>query len=342
MRPTAGNGIRLNSDKKGVSRREIVAPLFTDRLDIGAYFRLTSSRPYKKLTSMKTITELPKTTFRGRRFTRKQLTLVQETVKTFKDLSRKELARTLCEHLDWKTPNGKYKIESCRGLLEDLEAEGVLSLPAPRVTKKPKRRVPAFKKEPPKAIINGTLNSLGSITLQPVTSENREEWKAYLQAFHYLEYKHPFGNHLGYFIVSEATQQKLGCLSFSASAAWALAPRDKWIGWEKKHRSKLLNLVLSNDRFLIFPWVEVPNLASHALSLATKQIGRDWLEAFNYRPVLIETFVDQTRYLGTCYRAANWQYLGETQGRGRCDVKHEKKPRKISLSIRWKRIGRRA
>jgi hypothetical protein len=273
---------------------------------------------------MKTIDDLPKTTFSGRRFTRKQLSLVQETVAMFPNLSVKELALTVCEHLQWLTPNGGYKINSCLTMLEGLEAEGVISLPAKRVVKKAVRRIPAFDKHPPKPPVNGSLASIMPITLQRVISqEDREIWKAYLQTHHYLGYKHPVGSSLGYIVVSEALQQKLGCLLFSASAAWSLSPRDKWIGWEKKHRTKLLNLVLSNDRYLIFPWVEVPNLASHVLSLATRQIGDDWLEVHGYRPVLIETFVDPTRYAGTCYRAANWHNLGKTQGRGRLDTKHE-------------------
>jgi hypothetical protein len=273
---------------------------------------------------MKAIDTLQKTTFSGRRFTRKQLARVQETVQTFKNLSRKELGLTVCEHLSWKTPNGKLKINSCLTLLEELETLGIVTLPVKRKTKSPVRPIPAFDKHPEVSPLNGTLDCIGPITLQRIISkEDRECWKAYLQTYHYLGYKHPFGAHLGYFIVSEAPQQKLGCLLFSASAAWALAPRDKFIGWEKKHRQNLLHLVISNDRFLIFPWINVPALASKALSLATKQITDDWLSAYGYRPVLIETFVNTTKYSGTCYRAANWQYLGKTKGRGRFDPKHE-------------------
>lgn len=283
---------------------------------------------------MKTVDELPKTTFSGRRFTRKQLVLVQKVVAMFGNLSRKELAQTLCEHLQWTSPNGKNKINSCLTLLDGLEAEGVIALPAKRSVKMTARRIPAFAQHPPTPAINGSLASLTPITLQRVISQqDREHWKAYLQSHHYLGYKHPFGSHLGYFIVSGATQQKLGCLLFSASAAWALAPRDKWIGWAKKHRTKLLHLILSNDRFLIFPWVDVPNLASHVLALASRQIGDDWLEVYAYRPLLIETFVDPTRYAGTCYRAANWQYLGRTQGRGRGDSKHEYQPTKKDIFV---------
>jgi hypothetical protein len=273
---------------------------------------------------MKNISTLPKTTFSGRRFTRKQLEQVQETVEMFKNLSRKELALTICEHLDWETPNGKLKINSALTLLEKLESYDVVTLPAKQKYKAQVRHIPAFVEHPEIIPVNDTLDAIGPISLQRITSkEDREEWKAYIQTYHYLGYKHPVGAHIGYFIVSETRQQKLGCLLFSASAAWTLAPRDKMIGWDKKHRQKLLHLIISNNRFLIFPWVDVSNLASHILSLATKQIRDDWLNAHGYRPVLIETFVDTTKYSGTCYQAANWQYIGKTKGRGRSDSKHE-------------------
>ncbi|RKX37052.1 MAG: IS4 family transposase [Verrucomicrobia bacterium] len=275
---------------------------------------------------MKSVDDLPRTTFSGRRFTKKQLAQVQSTVKRFSGLSRNELALTLCEHLSWKTPNGRNKINACLILLEKLEALEFITLPAKVKRKAAIRRVPAFEKHPDAPPINGTLDSVSPITLQRVISkEDRECWKAYLQTHHYLGYKHPVGSHIGYLIVSESKQQVLGCLLFTASAALSLAPRDKWIGWDKKKRIKLLQYIVSNNRFLIFPWIDVPNLASHVLSLATKQIGDDWVNAHGYRPVLIETFVDTTRYSGTCYRAANWHYLGQTQGRGRFDPKNERR-----------------
>jgi len=284
---------------------------------------------------MKSVETLAKTTFSGRRFTRKQLTRVQETVERFPKLSRTELARTVCEHLNWKTPNGKYKVESCLSLLAALQSHGVVTLPAKQPRKARVVRVPSFVKEPIKVPINDTLSSVAPIRLDAVGSggEDREDWKAYLQKYHYLGYRQPVGPHLGYFVVSEPRQQRLGCLLFSASAAWALAPRDRWIGWDAAHRKKLLHLVLSNDRFLIFPWICVPHLASHALSLATGQIGNDWVQAYGYRPVLIETFVDPTRYAGTCYRAANWRFLGLTQGRGRLEPDHECRKSKKEIFV---------
>jgi len=273
---------------------------------------------------MNDISTLPKTTFSGRRFTRKQLEQVQETVQTFKNLSRKELALTLCEHLDWKTPNGKLKVNAALTLLEKLESYGIVTLQAKRKTRARIKRIPAFTEQPDTTPVNGTLESVGHIKLQRITSQtDRENWKAYIQTYHYLEYKHPVGAHIGYFIISESRQQILGCLLFTASAAWTLAPRDKLIGWEKKQRQKLLHLIISNNRFLIFPWVNVSNFASQVLSLAAKQVANDWVEVHGYRPVLIETFVDTTRYSGTSYKAANWQHIGKTKGRGRFDPKHE-------------------
>ena len=282
---------------------------------------------------MKSVQTLLGTTFSGRRFTRKQLAHVQETVEQFPNLSRAELAHTLCEHLNWKTPNGKNKIESCLTLLEKLEAKSVVSLPAKQARQALPRRVGSLENVRPETPIKAALSTLMPIRLEAVGSSgpDREQWKSYLQTFHYLGYRQPVGPHLGYFIVSEPRQHRLGCLLFSASAAWALAPRDRWIGWDSKHRKKLLPLVLSNDRFLIFPWVDVPNLASHALSLATRQIGEDWVPAFGYRPLLIETFVDPTVFAGTCYRAANWQFLGYTQGRGRLAPDHQRRTSKKEI-----------
>lgn len=275
---------------------------------------------------MVTIEKLTDLYFSGRRFSREQLFEIQKTVQTFKNLSRNELALTLCEHLHWTNPAGKLKVKSCLDMLEQLESLGIVALPARRVTKAPVRRELTFDKPPQTSPITEMLGAVGPIKLKLVSAPSDwQDFKAYLQVHHYLGYKHPVGSYLAYFIVSETSGRKLGCLLFSASAAWALAPRDQWIGWEKKHRRKLLHLIISNDRFLIFPWVNVPNLASHVLSLATKQIGDDWVNAYKYRPVLIETFVDTTKYSGTCYRAANFEYLGQTQGRGCFDPKHERK-----------------
>lgn len=275
---------------------------------------------------MSTIDALTTTTFSGRRFTRNQLRQVQETVSTLKGLSRKELAQTLCEHLSWQSPSGSNKVNACLKMLEELEIAGVVTLPEKRESKPAVRRAATFEVEPETTVIDGSLESILPIKLERITSSaQRAEYQAYLETYHYLGFRQPFGSYIGYFIVSEPLKRKVGCILFSASAAWALSPRDQWIGWKREHREKFLHLILSNDRFLIFPWVKVTNLASHSLSLATKQIKDDWLELYKYSPVLIETFVDTNKYPGTCYAAANWQHLGQTKGRGCFDPKHEYK-----------------
>jgi len=133
--------------------------------------------------------------------------------------------------------------------------------------------------------------------------------------YHYLGYKHPIGDTLRYFIVSKNLNNRLlGCLMVTP-AVWHLSDRDTWIGWEKKDRAKRLKLIVNNNRFLIFPWVKVDNLASKALSIIIKQIQNDWQQEHLYRPVLIETFVDPGKYFGSCYRAANWKCIGKTTGK---------------------------
>ncbi|RLE21448.1 MAG: hypothetical protein DRJ65_15995, partial [Acidobacteria bacterium] len=167
---------------------------------------------------MRSVASLPKTTFSGRRFTRRQLVGVQETVETFSNLSRSELALTVCEHLDWRTPRGSLKIQSSLTLLEALEEHGVITLPPKRARKPQVRRVPSFEEHPASPPVEDPLELVTPITLRMVTTqEDRERWKAYLQTYHYLGYKHPFGAHLGYFIVSEPLQQELGCFVFAAS-----------------------------------------------------------------------------------------------------------------------------
>ena len=150
-------------------------------------------------------------------------------------------------------------------------------------------------------------------------SADRELFRQYIQRYHYLGYKVPYGAHLRYFVRStQPPCPLLACMLFT-SAAWKMAPRDAYIGWSHPVRQANLPLVVNNSRFLILPWVRVPNLASHTLALAARQLPRDWLAWYGAQPVLMETLVDATRYHGGCYRAANWREVGLTQGRGRMD-----------------------
>jgi hypothetical protein len=154
---------------------------------------------------MKSVEDLPRTTFSGRRFTRKQLAQVQDLVQTFKNLSRKELAYTICEQLSWKSPNGKIKVQAGLKLLEDLEKQEIITLPAKREQRKRQSRKPAFTEKPNTSPVEGKLGSIGPIKLERVISvEDRENWKAYIEEYHYLGYKQPVGAQIGYLVVSEA------------------------------------------------------------------------------------------------------------------------------------------
>jgi len=101
-----------------------------------------------------------------------------------------------------------------------------------------------------------------------------------------------------------------------------MAPRDQWIGWNGEQRAQNLQLVVNNSRFLILPWVRVRGLASKILGHCARQLPSDWELRYGCRPLLLETLVDARRFRGTCYRAANWILVGQTQGRGRMDREH--------------------
>lgn len=269
----------------------------------------------------------------GREFSEEELDDVKYIVKTFPDLSRNELALTICEGLSWVAPNGKYKVESCQKMLEKLEKQGEIVLPPKRkMRRRTSPKIEARSVTDAKAEITGDVGDLAPITLKSVRSRDRIRlWNEYVERYHTLGYKRPFGAHQRYFVVSEREgEEVLGCLLFSASA-WALAERDNWIGWSEDDRSKRLHLIVNNTRFLIFPWVRIKNLASKTLSLAAKQVVIDWQERYGFKPVLLETFVDIEHYQGISYQAANWLYLGDTAGRGRMDrhFKFLSSPKKI-------------
>ena len=141
-----------------------------------------------------------------------------------------------------------------------------------------------------------------------------------MHRYHYLGYQPLPGAQLRYLI--QSAEQVLGALGFGA-AAWKTAARDQWIGWDREQRERNLHLIINNARMLILPWIHSRNLASKVLSMAARRLPADWEHRYAYRPVLLETFVRKDRFKGTCYKAANWIYLGDTQGRGKLDVKHQ-------------------
>lgn len=266
----------------------------------------------------------------GRIFSDEELSDIRETVATCSRLSRSELALTIGEHLEWYSATGSLKLDACVKLLEKLEAQGVLSLPEKQISSVGSRKPTSqTNRTEVGELLEGSVNTLGPFQVVPVTE--KEEiglWNEYVNRYHYLGYKQPFGCSGRYFITSE--HGKLGCLLFSG-AAKGLRERDKWLGWSKDERLKNLGLVINNSRFLIFPWVKIKYLASHVLGQAVRRIGDDWQQRWGYRPVVVETFVDPERYTGTCYRAANWLYVGDTTGTGlaRQGKSYTSSPKKI-------------
>ncbi len=262
------------------------------------------------------IENLKSTTFFGKRLTRRQIADIQETVGRFPKLSRTELGHTLCEHLHWQTPNGSNRLQSAQRLLEELERLGILSLPPKQGPGRGRQRpLELGSGSDPQPAIDEPLAGLTPLQLQPVSGQQAvATWNEWVQRYHPLGYRQPIGAHLRYFLL-DRHERLLGCLLFDF-AARNVACRDAWIGWQGQAHRKYLDRVVRNSRFLLLPWVRVQNLASKALGLVVRQLPQDWQRQHGYRPVLVETFVDLEQYKATCYRAANWQYLGQTQARG--------------------------
>jgi len=260
--------------------------------------------------------------FCGRPLSAQDIQLIRQLTTDFPNLSLHELASTVSELLNWHRPTGKVKTRECVDLLQHLVAAGQLTgLPAlqprsPRTT----HTVPIDSRSDAQSPVMGALRDHQPIRLDLIDSQaDRALFRQHIERYHYLGYRIPYGAQLRYFVRSSTPPQPLlGCLLFT-SAAWKMAPRDRWIGWDDATRRANLPQVINHGRFLIFPWVHIDHLASHVLSCVTGQLPHDWLSHYQVRPLLLETLVDVARFRGTCYRAANWIDLGLTQGRGRMD-----------------------
>ena len=273
-------------------------------------------------------------TFSGRRFSPAELAEIRDVVADFPALSRTELAKTVCELLEWTRPSGALKGRECLKFLEELDVEGIIQLPEKRETRPfgSKTRIQPAKDEEG-VVLTGSVEQFGPVRLKKVQDRaGRDLWRGMVERHHYLGCKVPFGASLRYFIVvSQPEPMIVGCIQFS-SPAWRMAVRDQWIGWDDARRSNHLQRLVNNSRFLILPDVRIRNLASAALAEASRILPGDWEAQYGVRPVLLETLVDGARFSGTCYRAANWTEVGETSGRGRMDranIRSGEAPKKV-------------
>ena len=253
----------------------------------------------------------------GREITSEEIELAKETVKRCGGLSRTELAETICEHWAWVTASGRGKVTACLKVLEDLERHGELQLPAKQPRPKTERVRGAEhtpRTAPPDEPLVGPLEEVRPVRLELVEDRGEaKRWNEYVDRYHYLGYRKPFGCTRRYFVVG--APGLLGCVLI-AGAARAIQARDEWISWSRQRRQQNLPWVINNSRFVIFPWVEIRHLASHVLGQLARRVREDWQGRWGYRPELIETFVDPAKYPGTCYRAAGWTDLGLTSGKG--------------------------
>lgn len=265
----------------------------------------------------------------GRRICAQDLALIRDLIAKNPSAHRSHLSLLLCELWNWRTPTGQLKDIAARTLLRKLEARGLITLPA-RLTRKlagqPKLESPTCAPvvqpllwaEPSADPITASLAELQPLRIERVdTPEQRTRVFALLRAHHYLGFTRSVGENVGYLIFD--SRHRLLAVSWFGAPAWKAADRDSFIGWSALQRERNLGAIANNVRFLIAPWVHVRHLASHILGLLTRRLARDWLHKYGHAVVLLETFIEEERFRGTCYRAANWIVVGRTKGRSRQD-----------------------
>jgi hypothetical protein len=263
--------------------------------------------------------------FCGREFTAEEVSLIKEVVDSCTGISRTELAHTVCELLDWKRAGGGLKGKECRDLLELLEKQGILTLPAkqsPGMIKSQKSIAPAGDGEV-HSTLTGSVEEFAPLDVQLVENrQQRQLFKDLVSRYHYLGYAMPYGARLQYLVyVSRPRREVVGCVQFS-SPAWRIKVRDQWISWDDGTRKLRLQHVVNNSRLLVV--AGIGNLASMMLSCAMRRLRTDWHRKYGLEPWLVETLVDRQRFYGGCYRAANFIVLGQTSGRGRMDRSHQR------------------
>jgi len=257
--------------------------------------------------------------YRGRQATSEEVAFIRRLIAENPDDSRRALSVKLCKALNWVQPNGALKDMVSRGYMLELHRAGYITLPK----KKCSPPNPFVERKKPAQIgidqspISSGLKNIRPLKLRQVRRSRLEKlYNSLIEAHHYLGYCQPVGEHLKYIVFAE--QRPIACLAWS-SAARHIGCRDRFIGWSADSRRKYIHLIAYNTRFLILPWVRVPYLASHLLAQMAKAVAVDWQRVYNHRVYYLETFVDKNRFAGSCYKAANWIYLGDTTGRGKND-----------------------
>ena len=256
----------------------------------------------------------------GRNFSAEEQAQIIELIRNNPSKNRTELSREVCRMLSWYKTDGGLKEMSCRVAMLRMQDDGLIALPSSRrrTTNSPPPKPSLTSATEPQLLIQDPVHQLGTLQLRLITSQDSRLWNEYIQRYHYLGYTPLPGAQLRYFVIMNG--QIIALLGFGASA-WQVAPRDQFIGWDHEARRLGLPRIVNNARFLILPWVQSKNLASKILAMTARQLPVDWLNRYNIRPILMETFVETQRFMGTCYRAANWIHVGQTKGRGKLGPK---------------------
>ena len=278
------------------------------------------------------------TVYRGQRIGGEQVAFIRQFIAEHPELSRWKLSRQLCEAWQWRQANGALRDMVCRGLLLLLHRAGEIELPP--VRRKVRNRL--AERERPEPVIPDTRpvrGPLGRLTplefLQVRRTPEEPLFNSLMEQYHYLGYEQPVGEHLKYLVKTLSSQgsQVIACLAWQ-SAPRHLKVRDRFLGWSEEARRRNVHLLAYNTRFLILPWVRVDHLASHLLGRMAQQVPQDWQRLYSHPIYWLETFLDPARFRGTCYRAANWQVIGATAGRGhRAPTFEQTRPVKQMLGL---------
>ena len=255
--------------------------------------------------------------YRGRVITHPDVVFVRQLIAAHPRASRRALSKRLCEAWNWVQPNGALRDMVCRGLMLELHRAGYIQLP--RVRYVPPNPLVQRSQPVPSVIdrtpLEASLAEIRPLEFRQVRRSGEEPlFNSLLEQHHYLGYRQPVGEHLKYLVL--ALGRPVACLAWS-SAPRHLGARDRFIGWSAQARRQNIRFVAYNSRFLILEWVQVAHMASHILGCMARVLPRDWERLYGHPLYYLETFVDPERFRGTCYRAANWVFLGLTTGRGK-------------------------
>ena len=255
----------------------------------------------------------------GRSISINDIQFIRKLIEKNPSWKRTRVSKQLCKKWNWYTPYGQMKDMACRTLLLKLERSGYITLPP---SQNPK--INSYRNKEIQYVLHSSdpiqteLKTLMPVHLEVISEKQHLDlFKTFLSLYHYLGYSGTVGENIKY-MAFDRRGNPLGCFLFG-SAAWKVEPRDSFIGWDAKTRKRNLPLITNNMRFLLLPWVQVKHLASHLLGKVARRISDDWIEKYKHPIHLLETFIEQSRFSGTSYKAANWIFVGQTKGRTRND-----------------------